>query len=206
MKGDDRKPAPPISAAGAAPYIFIGLFGEAKAFGFFVFGGCWRRFFLFLPIKRTLVSKETDRGSSSCLQFALAVHSHTCGERVASNYLRCSDCSRALIRSFTIWGENPAASFTTFRQSLTFGSAETVGCRRKSRSRAHWEPFTPHGFPDCLIDSVCIAAKACLKSTSRRPPSAEDVSLPVLIQRVFHRPFEGGEARELHWREGDKGY
>lgn len=37
MKGGDRKLAPPILAAGAGPYIFIVLFGEAEAFGFLFF-------------------------------------------------------------------------------------------------------------------------------------------------------------------------
>lgn len=45
MKGGDRKLAPPISAAGAAPYIFIEPFGEAKAFGFLFFAGICVVFF-----------------------------------------------------------------------------------------------------------------------------------------------------------------
>lgn len=49
MKGGDRKLAPPILAAGAAPYIFIGLFGEAEAFGFLFFADISVVYFYFSP-------------------------------------------------------------------------------------------------------------------------------------------------------------
>lgn len=100
---------------------------------------------------------------------------------------------------FSLRGENPAVSSMAFRAAKRSAEEE-----KNERKKTHWERFTPHGFPDCLIDCVCIVTEAGVKPASRRPPSAEDVSLHILIRRVFHRPFEGAEARELHWREGGR--